>query len=89
MEVRRAVGEDIILISDFNQCQSLTSALRLLHALDDQGLDWFEEPIVFDDYAGCARPANELKSPIPIGENIFGPRDFLRAPGGCGRLLHA
>ena len=78
-EVRRAVGDDIVLMSDFNQGQSLTAALRLLHALDDQGLEWFEEPIVFDDYAGCARLANELKTPIMIGENIFGPRDFLRA----------
>lgn len=78
-EVRRAVGDDIILMSDFNQGQSLTAALRLLHALDDQGLEWFEEPIVFDDYAGCARLANELKTPVMIGENIFGPRDFLRA----------
>ncbi len=78
-EVRRAVGDDIILMSDFNQGQSLTSALRLLHALDDQGLEWFEEPIVFDDYAGCARLAKELKTPISIGENIFGPREFLRA----------
>lgn len=77
--VRRAVGDDIILMSDFNQGQSLTAALRLLHALDDQGLEWFEEPIVFDDYAGCARLANELKTPVMIGENIFGPRDFLRA----------
>ncbi len=78
-EVRRAAGDDIILMSDFNQGQSLTAALRLLHALDDQGLEWFEEPIVFDDYAGCARLANELKTPVMIGENIFGPRDFLRA----------
>ncbi len=78
-EVRRAVGDDIVLMSDFNQGQSLTSALRLLHALDDQGLEWFEEPIVFDDYAGCARLANELKTPVSIGENIFGPRDFLHA----------
>lgn len=78
-EVRRAVGDDIVLMSDFNQGQSLTSALRLLHALDDQGLEWFEEPIVFDDYVGCARLAAELRTPIMIGENIFGPRDFLHA----------
>jgi mandelate racemase len=78
-EVRRAVGGDIILMSHFNQGQSLTSVLRLLHVLDDQRLAWFEEPIVFDDYAGCARRANELKTPISIGENIYGPRDFLHA----------
>jgi mandelate racemase len=78
-EVRRAVGDDIILMSDFNQGLSLTAALRRLHQLDDQGLEWFEEPIVFDDFAGCARLANELKTPLQIGENIYGPRHFLQA----------
>ncbi len=78
-EVRRAVGDDIVLMSDFNQGLSLTAALRRLHQLDDQGLEWFEEPIVFDDFAGCARLANELKTPLQIGENIYGPRHFLQA----------
>lgn len=78
-EVRRALGDDVTLMSDFNQGQTLTSAKRLLHALDDQGLAWFEEPIVFDDYPGCARLRAGLRTPVSIGENIFGPRDFLRA----------
>jgi mandelate racemase len=78
-EVRRAVGDDIILMSDFNQGLSFTAALRRLHQLDDQGLEWFEEPIVFDDFAGSARLANELKTPLQIGENIYGPRHFLQA----------
>ena len=78
-EVRRAVGDDIILMSDFNQGLSFTAALRRLHQFDDQGLEWFEEPIVFDDFAGAARLANELKTPLQIGENIYGPRHFLQA----------
>jgi mandelate racemase len=78
-EVRRAAGEDIILMSDFNQGLSFSAALRRLHQLDDQGLEWFEEPIIFDDFAGCARLANELKTPLQIGENIYGPRHFLQA----------
>ena len=78
-EVRRAVGDDIILMSDFNQGLSFNGAKRRLHQLDDQGLEWFEEPIVFDDFAGSARLANELKTPLQIGENIYGPRHFLQA----------
>jgi mandelate racemase len=78
-EVRRAVGDDIILMSDFNQGLSFNGALRRLHQLDDQGLEWFEEPIVFDDFTGSARLANELKTPLQIGENIYGPRHFLQA----------
>jgi mandelate racemase len=78
-EVRRAVGDDIILMSDFNQGLSFNAALRRLHQLDDQALEWFEEPIVFDDFIGSARLANELKTPLQIGENIYGPRHFLQA----------
>ncbi len=78
-EVRRAVGDDILLMSDFNQGQTFTVAQRRMHALDDQGLVWFEEPIVFDDYAGSAQLAAELKTPVSIGENIYGPRSFLDA----------
>jgi mandelate racemase len=79
-EVRRGVG-DIILMSDFNQGLSFNAALRRLHQLDDQGLEWFEEPIIFDDFAGCARLANELKTPLQIGENIYGPRSLMCAIG--------
>jgi mandelate racemase len=78
-EVRRAVGDEIMLMGDFNQGLSFNAALRRLHQLDDQGLEWFEEPIVFDDFAGSARLANELKTPVQIGENIYGPRQFLQA----------
>src|SRR3984957_18628518 len=39
----RAVGDEIILMSDFNQGLSFNAALRRLHQLDDQGLEWFEE----------------------------------------------
>jgi mandelate racemase len=78
-DVRRAVGDDIVLMSDFNQGLSFNAALRRLHQLDDQGLEWFEEPIVFDDFTGSARLANELKTPLQIGENIYGPRHFLQA----------
>ena len=78
-EVRRAVGDDVVLMSDFNQGLSFNAAVRRLHQLDDQGLEWFEEPIVFDDFAGCARLACQLKTPLQIGENIYGPRNFLDA----------
>jgi len=77
--VRDAVGDDIILMSDFNQGLTFGEALQRMHGLDDQGLYWFEEPIVYDDYDGCAEITREIKTPIQIGENIYGPREFLKA----------
>ena len=49
------------------------------HALDDLGLAWIEEPIDAADHAGNARVAAALKTPVQIGENIYGPREFHKA----------
>lgn len=77
--VRDAIGTDVQLMCDFNQGQTLQEAIWRMHALDDQGLVWFEEPVVFDNYAQSAQLARELKTPISIGENIYGPRAFYDA----------
>ena len=63
---------------DFNQGLTLADALRRCHALDDQGLYWFEEPIAYDNIAGYAQLARELKTPIQLGENFYGPRALYR-----------
>lgn len=76
---RRAIGEDVQLMCDFNQGLTIGEALLRLHALDDQGLSWFEEPIVYDNLEGCAQIAREMKTPVQIGENIYGPREFFKA----------
>ncbi|MFN0164579.1 MAG: enolase C-terminal domain-like protein, partial [Burkholderiales bacterium] len=77
--VRDAVGDDIQIMTDFNQGMSFGEALQRMHALDDQGLYWFEEPIVYDNIDGYAQIAREIKTPIQIGENIYGPREFYKA----------
>ena len=77
--VRESIGKDIHLMCDFNQGQTLQEAIWRCHALDDQGLYWFEEPVVFDNYAQSAQLARELKTPVQIGENIYGPRSFFDA----------
>ena len=77
--VRKAVGEDIILMSDFNQGYTLGEAQIRMKDLDDQNLYWFEEPIVYDDYAGYSQLKERIKTPITFGENIYGSRSFLKA----------
>ncbi len=77
--VRGAIGNNISLMCDFNQGQTLQEAIWRMHALDDQGLYWFEEPVVFDNYAQSAQLTAELKTPVSIGENIYGPRSFFDA----------
>jgi mandelate racemase len=77
--VRNAVGEDMHLMVDFNQGLHLGEALQRCHILDDMGLAWIEEPIVYDDFDGYAQLAAEVKTPIQIGENFYGPRDLHKA----------
>jgi mandelate racemase len=77
--VRNAVGDDMALMIDFNQGLNLADALQRCHAIDDLGLTWIEEPIVYDNFDGFAQLAAELKTPIQIGENFYGPRDVHTA----------
>jgi mandelate racemase len=87
--VRRAVGDDMHLMVDFNQGLNRSEALQRCHALDDLHLDWIEEPLVYDDLDGFAQLAGELKTPIQIGENFYGPRDLHRAlqAGACDLVM--
>jgi mandelate racemase len=77
--VRRAVGDDMELMVDFNQGLHIGEALARCHAIDPLGLAWIEEPIVYDDFAGYAKLAADLKTPLQIGENFYGPRDLYQA----------
>src|SRR6478609_6982196 len=77
--IKAAVGHDIELMADFNQGLHLGEALQRCHMIDDAGLAWIEEPIVYDNLDGYARLAAELKTPLQIGENFYGPREMHKA----------
>jgi mandelate racemase len=77
--VRSAVGEDIALMVDFNQGLHLGEALQRCHMIDALGLAWIEEPIVYDNFDGYVQLAAELKTPVQIGENFYGPRNLYVA----------
>jgi mandelate racemase len=86
--VRRAAGADIRLMVDFNQGLSLGDALLRCHALDDQGLYWMEEPITYNNLAGYAQLTRELRTPVQLGENFYGPRALAQAVAmGAGDLV--
>src|SRR5215211_108944 len=60
--VRRAVGNDMNLMIDFNQGLTLAEALQRCHLID-----------------GYSQLARELKTPLQIGENFYGPREMYKA----------
>ena len=77
--VREAVGSEMSLMVDFNQGLHLGEALERCHAIDDFGLSWIEEPLVYDNLEGYARLTADLKTPVQIGENFYGPRALYTA----------
>lgn len=77
--VRKTVGDDMRLMIDFNQGLDLAEAMERCHQIDDLGLAWIEEPIIYDDFDGYARLTGALKTPVQIGENFYGPRDMHKA----------
>ncbi len=77
--VREAAGGAVKLMCDFNQGLSLGDALVRCHALDDHGLYWFEEPTTYDNIPGYVQLARELKTPVQLGENFYGPRLLYQA----------
>jgi mandelate racemase len=77
--VSEAVGSEMSLMVDFNQGLQFGEALERCHAIDDLGLAWIEDPIVYDNLEGYARLTADLKTPIQIGENFYGPRALYTA----------
>ena len=76
---RRALGDGTALMIDYNQSLSLPEAMARCKALDDEGLEWIEEPVLADDLEGCARIADAVTTPIQIGENFHGASEMRAA----------
>src|SRR6185312_9083680 len=77
--VRKRVGAGVKLMVDYNQALSREDALVRGRALDQEDIFWLEEPIRHDDYAGNARLAHALKTPLQIGENFSLPAGMALA----------
>lgn len=77
--VRGAVGEDMLLMTDYNQCLSVPEAITRAHALHNEGVYWIEEPTTADDFSGCARIARASNTPVQIGENWWGTHDMAKS----------
>ena len=77
--IRKAVGDDVALMVDYNQSLSPVEAVKRLRVLDAEGLTWVEEPTLAHDYAGHAQIARESRTPIQSGENWWGTTDLKHA----------
>jgi mandelate racemase len=77
--IRDSVGEEVVLMADYNQSLSVAEAGRRAAALEDEGLYWIEEPTRADDYSGHAQIRHDTRTPVQIGENWWGPHDAAKS----------
>ncbi|AUA07998.1 L-fuconate dehydratase [Streptomyces malaysiensis subsp. malaysiensis] len=74
--VREAVGPALHIMTDANQSQTMSSALRLAAALEPYDPYWIEEPLPADDISGHARLARATRIPVAVGESLYAPTQF-------------
>jgi D-galactarolactone cycloisomerase len=82
--IRKAVGPEMILMVDANHAYSAPDAIRMGRALEQQGVVFFEEPVVPEDRDGYRRVRGALDLAIAGGEceyTRYGFRDLIA--GGC------
>jgi len=88
--VKKTIGPTITLMTDFNQGLSVAEAIKRGRMIDDEGgVAWIEEPVRADDFAGNAKVAREVTTPIQIGENFMGPEQMAQAltAGACDYVM--
>lgn len=88
--VKKAIGPKVTLMVDFNQALTVAEAVRRGRMIDEEGgVYWIEEPVRADNFAGCARVAREVATPIQIGENFMGPEQMAQAiaAGSCDYVM--
>jgi len=88
--VKKEIGPEVVLMTDFNQGLTVAEALKRGHLIDEEGgVCWIEEPIRADDFFNCAALKRELRTPIQLGENFMGPEQMQQAlaAGACDYVM--
>ena len=79
-KVREAVGPEIDLLVDANNCFDTATAVQLANRIREYDIRLFEEPVFADDIMGLARFKRGTDIPLGTGEHEytkFGVRDLL------------
>jgi L-alanine-DL-glutamate epimerase-like enolase superfamily enzyme len=69
--IRKALGDQVQLMTDANCAYDTLTALRLGRQLEAEGVAWFEEPVPPENLDGYEKLAQALDMPIAGGETEF------------------
>ena len=75
-EVRKAVGDEFVLMHDPVQQYNRFEAMAVGRLLDELNYAWFEDPVRTVDQEGLIELCRELSLPIHVGEFLFSIADF-------------
>jgi len=70
--LREAIGPSVDLMCDINQRWSVHQAMDIGKRVEDVHLFWLEDVTTADDFAGLARVADALSTPVAGGEYVYG-----------------
>jgi L-alanine-DL-glutamate epimerase-like enolase superfamily enzyme len=74
--IRESLGPDVALMVDINQRWRPEQAMDMGRRLEGFNLGWLEDVTVADDFAGLARVAAALSTPVTGGEYLWGIAPF-------------
>lgn len=76
--VRKALGDDIEILSDVNAAYGLEEVRALMPALDAARIGWLEEPFPPYDHHAYIAAARMGRTPLATGENHYTRYEFQR-----------
>ena len=79
-KVREAIGPDLKILVDANNCFEAATAVQLANRIREYDITLFEEPVFADDIPGLSRFRRGTDIPLATGEHEytkFGVRDLL------------
>lgn len=77
-EIRRTVGDEVEIRIDANQAYTPKQAIRVLRALENQDIEFCEQPVVWWDIEGLKFVKENTEIPIMADESIHSPLDVIR-----------
>lgn len=69
--IRKAVGDEILLMVDANHAYNANTALKVCRGIEDCDITWFEEPVPPEDIDGYVEVKSKTTIPLSGGEAEF------------------
>jgi len=76
--VRKACGDDLVILTDANIGYSVADARKVMPAMDELGVGWLEEPFPAHDYRSYRLAQGFGRTPLAAGENHYTRFEFNR-----------